>query len=159
YDFSVGQVFAPFVGELSAFLPEQTESARAEKLERSAQVDSYSAFVDATGLQAFTRQLLINARCDELTSPLVLKIEQQHQHLAEEAVLKTASDAISQLVGSSIEVVVEVGEVINTPYQIQCAINDMRLKYAKHIVQHDETIQELVKAFDANIIDDSIEAR
>ncbi len=129
------------------------------KLTLAAQVDQWSAFVDSTGLQALTRQLLIHANCSQIANPLVIKIEQEVSHLAEEAILERVQNTLSDLFDENVEVKIEYGSVADTPFQIQTRISDMRQQHAEYVVDTDPAIQELVKAFDASIVKDSIEVR
>ncbi|MDT0594775.1 DNA polymerase III subunit gamma/tau [Glaciecola petra] len=133
--------------------------ANGDKLINAAQVDEWSAFVDSTNIQAFTRQLLLHANCSELSNPLKLKIDANNKHLADDSVLASIKEKLSKLFGQNFEVEIDLNKVKNTPFEIQTRIDEIRLKYAREIVETDEGIQELKKAFDAEIIENSIVAR
>jgi DNA polymerase-3 subunit gamma/tau len=153
FAYQLGHVFEPFAQELTAFL------SNGEKLIQAAQVDQWSAFIDKTGIQALTRQLLINANCEKLDNPLVIQLLQEHDHLCEEATIEKIQSTLGTLFGQPFEVKVEFGESQNTPFQIQSSINDMRMQYALELIGSTGAIQELVKAFDAKVVDGSVEAR
>lgn len=156
-EYSLGQTFPLFDQEITAFIPGDDESP--QKLVSASQIDAFSAFVQATGVDAFWRQLLINANCKALTNPMILTVDKEQLHFINDELLANVAQEISQLLGQNIDIKVEVGKVHNTPNQLQARIDDMRLKHAKHLVQNDDSIQELIKAFDANVIEQSIEAR
>lgn len=153
FAYQLGYEFQPFSGSLSAFLE------NGEKLVKSAQIDSWSAFIDETGIQALTRQLLIHANCAKLENPLRISLLEEHKHLCEEASVEKIQSTLSDLFEQSFEVTIEFGQTQNTPFQIQSRINDMRMAYALQLISSETSIQELVKAFDAKVIDDSVEAR
>lgn len=151
--FQLGSTFTTNRDTLTAFL------ANGDKLTQSAQIDDWSAFVDSTGLQALSRQLLIHANCLGLSNPLAITLSEQHAHLCEPAIVEKVQATLSELLQQKIELLVEYGETNNTPFSLQMSIDNMRLAHASSIVQNDDSIQELVKAFDAKVIDSSIEAR
>jgi DNA polymerase-3 subunit gamma/tau len=153
FAYQLGYEFQPFSGSLSAFLE------GGEKLVKSAQLDAWSAFIDATGIQALTRQLLIHANCAKLVNPLVISILEEHKHLCEEASVEKIESTLSDLFGQIFEVNIEFGQTQNTPFQIQSSINEMRMAHALQLIGSETSIQELVKAFDAKVIDSSVEAR
>lgn len=153
FAYQLGHVFQPFSGELSAFLNNE------EKLKKAAQVDQWSAFIDETGIQALTRQLLINANCRKLENPLFIRLLKEHDHLCEEATIENIQSTLGNLFGQPFEVNIEFGQTQNTPFQVQSSISDMRMQYALELIGSESSIQELVKAFDAKVIDGSVEAR
>ncbi len=130
-----------------------------EKLVKASQIDEWSAFVDETGLSALTRQLLLHANCTSLNNPLKIVISEEHQHLCENAILDKIKARLSEMFNQSFKLEVTTGQVNNTPFQIQANIDSMRQQYAETLVSNDDTIQEIIKAFDATVLEESIEAR
>ncbi|MFT5996802.1 MAG: DNA polymerase-3 subunit gamma/tau [Kangiellaceae bacterium] len=153
FAYEIGHKFASFTGTLSAFL------SNGQKLTSAAQVDSWSAFVDATDIQALTRQLLINSTCQELTNPLVLTLAKENYNINEEPIIEKIQSTLSELLGEHVEVEIVFGDSNKTPFQIQTSINDMRMNYAIELIGSTDSIQELIKAFDANVVAGSIEVR
>jgi len=153
FAYQLGHVFKPFKDALSAFL------SNGDKLVKSAQVDQWSAFIDETNIQALTRQLLINANCEKLGNPLVIRLLKEHNHLCEEATIEKIQSTLASLFDEDFEIKIEFGQTQNTPFQIQSSINDMRMQYALELIGNEGSIQELVKAFDAKVVDGSVEAR
>lgn len=153
FAFKLGHVFNVCSGDLPVFLK------NGEKLTHAAQVDDYSAFVDATDIQALTRQLLINARCDKLSNPLVLTIASDNHQINEVPLVEKIQESLSILLGEPIEVRVELNDIQDTPFHIQTRINDMRMQHALTLIGSDESIVELTKAFDAKVVEGSVIAR
>ena len=153
FAYQLGHVFAEPTSNLTPFL------SNGDKLINAKQVDEWSAFVDATEIQALTRQLLINARCDKLSNPLVLTLANENHHMNEVPLVEKIQATMSSLLGEPIDVEIVYDDAPNTPFQIQSRINDMRMRYALELIGTTESIVELMKAFDAKVVEDSIEAR
>jgi DNA polymerase-3 subunit gamma/tau len=153
FAYKMGHKFAPFSGVLSAFL------SNGEKLTNASQIDQWSAFVNATDIQALTRQLLINTTCSTLSNPLMLTLANENHQINEGSLVEKIQVTVSELLGEQIEVDIVLGDVQNTPFQIQSSINDMRMRYALELINTTESIQELMKAFDAKVVDGSVTAR
>jgi DNA polymerase-3 subunit gamma/tau len=131
-----------------------------QKLQLASQIDEWSAFVDALDARGLARQLLIHGRSQGVKDDqLTVEINQTHHHLNEESSLQSIRDALKQKYQRVINVVVEYGNVKNSPYELQLQIDAMRLEHAKNVISTDSSIQELLKAFDASVIENSIEAR
>lgn len=153
FAYKIGHKFVSFTGTLSAFL------SNGQKLTSAAQVDPWSAFVDATDIQALTRQLLINSTCQELSNPLVLTLAKENYNINEAPIIEKIQSSLSQLLGEHFAVEIVFGDSNKTPFQIQTSINEMRMNYAIELIGSNDSIQELIKAFDANVVTGSIEAR
>lgn len=153
FAYRIGHEFQPFSGEMSAFL------SNGDKLIKAAQLDQYSAFIDETGIQALTRQLLIHANCEKLDNPLLIKLPKEHSHLCEEASIEKVQNTLGIIFDQPFEVKIEFGETHNTPFEIQTSIIDLRMQYALELIGSTGSIQELVKAFDAKVVDGSVKAR
>jgi DNA polymerase-3 subunit gamma/tau len=131
-----------------------------DKLVLAAQIDRWSQFVDSLGVRGLARQLLVHSRSTGIKDNcLLLEIDKSHHHLNENSSIQTIKEALSLKCERSIEVNVDYALVGNTPYELQQQIDAMRLDHAKETVGNDNAFQELIKAFDAQVIEDSIEAR
>nr|WP_136252158.1 DNA polymerase III subunit gamma/tau [Ningiella ruwaisensis] len=140
--------------ELSAYLK------NGEKLERAAQIDKWSQFVDALDVRGLARQLLIHGRSSGIKNKqMIVEINESHHHLNEKSSVESIRQALKDQYGQEIEVTVQYANVSNSPYELQQQIDAMRLEYAKNIVETDASIQELKKAFDARVIPESITSR
>jgi DNA polymerase-3 subunit gamma/tau len=153
FAYKMGHKFTPFSGVLPAFL------SNGEKLTNASQIDHWSAFVNATDIQALTRQLLINTTCSTLSNPLILTLANENHQINEGSLVEKIQVTVSELLGEQIEVDIVLGDIQNTPFQIQSSINDMRMRYALELINTTESIQELMKAFDAKVVNGSVTAR
>ena len=152
FAYKLGHVFTPTSNHLTPFLD------NGEKLINANQIDQWSAFVDATDIQALSRQLLINATCSKLGNPLVLTLAKNNHHINEAPLVDKIQATMSELLGESIEVEIAFGDAPNTPFELQMRINDMRMQYALNLIGSTESIAELMKAFDAKVVEGSVEA-
>ena len=151
--YEMGHDFVPQDLQYTAYLDDNT------KLTRAAQIDDYSAFVDSTPAQGMPRQLLIHANCEGLSNPLTLSLSGEHKHICEDDTVKRLESCLSEYFSQNITLEIKYGETQNTPFHIQSRIIDMRHEFATSVVNNDTSIQELVKVFDAAVVEDSIEAR
>lgn len=131
-----------------------------EKLTKAAQIDKWSAFVDSLDVKGLARQLLIHGRSTGIKDNcLLLEISHSHHHLNEQSSIKSVREALYAKFQRDIDVKVEYAEVDKTPYQLQLEIEEMRLVHARKVIESDTAIQELMKAFDATVVPDSIQSR
>ncbi|WP_371195565.1 DNA polymerase III subunit gamma/tau [Glaciecola sp. SC05] len=157
---SVAEQELPHIGEIISANDLSAYLDSGEKLLFSAQIDKWSAFVDSLNVRGLARQLLIHGRSPGIRDNcLLLEISQSHHHLNEQSSVSSVKDALLAKFGRDIDLKVEYSEVANTPYQLQLKIDEMRLAHAKQVIESDTAIQEVVKAFDAKVIEDSIESR
>ncbi|MGQ8366855.1 DNA polymerase III subunit gamma/tau [Glaciecola sp. 1036] len=138
---------------ISAVLP------NGDKLLVANQIDQWSHFIDELDVKALARQLLIHSNLVRFETDLVIRISLPHQHLNVEASRKSIEEALYTKYGRQIALIVELGEVEDTPFELQTKIDAMRQQHAESVVQNDQIIQELIKVFDANIIQGSIQPR
>jgi DNA polymerase-3 subunit gamma/tau len=131
-----------------------------EKLVSASQIDKWSRFVNSLNVRGLARQLLIHGRSSGIKDKrMVIEISKEHHHLNEQSSVSSIRQALKDQYQQDIDLVVEYAEVENTPYEIQLAIDAMRLAHAKTVIHNDSAIQELKKAFDAEVLDESIEFR
>ncbi len=131
-----------------------------KKLTLASQIDKWSLFVDSLDVRGLARQLLIHGRSSGIKDQcLKLEINESHHHLNEASSINTIQQALADKFQRDIELTVEYNDVSNSPYELQQKIDAMRLQYAKSTIDTDTAFQELIKAFDATVVSDSIEAR
>ncbi|WP_440873885.1 DNA polymerase III subunit gamma/tau [Thalassotalea sp. PLHSN55] len=124
------------------------------------QVDKWANMIDAMSLIARVRQLALHATIDESSTDdiLRLKLDQSIKHLNSDAAHKQLEASLSEYLGRSILVELEIVEkTVADPYQIQAHINDKRLDYAKELIKSDPVVVQLVEQFQAQIDEDSIQ--
>ncbi len=151
--FELGYEFDVFDKDIPAYLE------NGDKLVQASQIDLWSAFIDSTELQAYSRVMLLNTNCSKLSNPLKVTIKEENYNLCTEEVVSNIESKMSELFNQKFELEVIKGDTENTPYMLQQQIKWKRLAFAKHVVSSDTSIQELKKAFDADILEDSLEVR
>lgn len=130
-----------------------------EKLFRAEQIDEWSAMVERLSelnVKGLNKQLLLKSNLISAGDKVVIRLCEQEQHLNEPQSRQSIIDAFNSYYGKQIELELQVGRVEATPEQIQKAIDDMRQRHAEDIVNNDDTIQEIIKAFDGRIVSNSI---
>jgi DNA polymerase-3 subunit gamma/tau len=131
-----------------------------EKLISASQIDKWSHFVDSLDVRGLARQLLIHGRSGGIKDQvLLLEINESHHHLNEISSINTIKQALADKYNRDIDLKVQYAQVSNSPYELQQKIDRMRLDFAKSTIESDTAFQELLKAFDAKVVEDSIEAR
>jgi DNA polymerase-3 subunit gamma/tau len=89
----------------------------------------------------------------------IVRIDERNKHLDEEQHRTTITDALSAFYQKPVAFEVQYGEVDETPFKIQQQISLIRHQYAHSVVQTNDSIQELIKAFEGRIIEGSIKPR
>jgi len=73
--------------------------------------------------------------------------------------LQQLSAALSDYLGQTVKLEIQLGRPNNTPFGLQQKINSQRQVYARQVVNTDENIAQLQNLFAAKIDQDSIQAR
>ena len=130
-----------------------------DKLTHCSQIDKWSRLIDSSSLGGLNKQIALNATHALVDNTLNLIVDGSQQHLISDASTLELKNALSEALGKEILIEIIMGEPNNTPNQIQDDINRMRQSNAEHVVSNDQTINELVNAFDATVEQASIKAR
>ena len=129
------------------------------KLLQAKQINKWSDFIEELGVGGLNKQLLLQSNLIEHGDKFVIRIAERNKHLDEEQHRTTITEALSTFYKKPIEFVVEYGEVSETPFQIQQQISLVRHNHAHNVVETNDSIQELIKAFEGQIVEDSIKPR
>ncbi|TKB43539.1 DNA polymerase III subunit gamma/tau [Thalassotalea mangrovi] len=126
------------------------------------QIDLWANTIDAMELGGRLRQLALNAvfgeECNEQVLHLIL--DSEFAHLQSDAAIAQLTKRYSLLKQQPVEVKIDVQDnVADTPFQIQCQINERRLQYAQQVINEDEFIRQLEQDFQAQVSISSIQAR
>jgi DNA polymerase-3 subunit gamma/tau len=89
----------------------------------------------------------------------IVRLHERNKHLDEVQHRATITEALSRLYNKPVIFEVQYGDVDETPFQIQQQISLVRQQHAKHVVQTNDSIQELMKAFEGRVIEGSIKPR
>lgn len=140
-------------GNLPAYLD------NGDKLLKASQVDTWSALIEAMPIAGLLKQVALNSLCERNGNQVVLKLDPAQEHLVNETTASQLSTAMAEVLQSPVTVQLEFAEVSDTPFQIQQQINTMRQRHARQVIQTDEVIRSVLGAFNAEVLEDSIQPR
>ena len=145
------------VGEVSlhipAFLPNK------QKVLKALQVDDWSRLIEDMQVTALTKQLALHSAFNQQGNMVKLMLLETKIHLISDTAQQQLKDALCLALNEPIELEIELGQPINTPYALQLKVNQVRKEYAHEIVKSDSGIQLLQQQFAAKVDEDSIQAR
>jgi DNA polymerase-3 subunit gamma/tau len=130
-----------------------------DKLLRAKQINKWSDFIEELGVGGLNKQLLLQSNLVQHGEHFIVRIDERNKHLDEEQHRTTITDALSAFYQKPVAFEVQYGEVDETPFKIQQQISLIRHQYAHSVVQTNDSIQELIKAFEGRIIEGSIKPR
>jgi DNA polymerase-3 subunit gamma/tau len=145
------------VGEVSlhipAFLPNK------QKVLKALQVDDWSRLIEDMQVTALTKQLALHSAFNQQGNMVNLMLLETKIHLISDTAQQQLKDALCLALNEPIELEIELGQPINTPYALQLKVNQVRKEYAHEVVKSDPGIQLLQQQFAAKVDEDSIQAR
>ena len=130
-----------------------------EKLLRAKQINKWSDFIEELGVGGLNKQLLLQSNLVQHGEHFIIRIDERNKHLDEEQHRATITQALSAFYQKPVTFEVQCGEVDETPFQIQQQISLVRQQHAHSVVETNDSIQELIKAFEGRVIEGSIKPR
>lgn len=130
-----------------------------DKLLSAAQINKWSDFIEELDVGGLNKQLLLQANLVQHGDHFIIRLHEQNKHLDEAQHRTTIMQALSKFYGKAVKFEVQYGDVDETPFKIQQQISLVRQQHAQDIVQKNDSIQELIKAFDGRVIEGSIKPR
>ncbi|MDC8831812.1 DNA polymerase III subunit gamma/tau [Alteromonas gilva] len=130
-----------------------------DKLLKASQLDSWSRLIEAMPVAGLLKQVALHSLYARDGNEVTLTLDSAQQHLVNDTTAMQLSTALEEVLQSPVQVTLEYGSVSDTPFQIQQQINIMRERYARQVIQSDDVIQSVVQAFNASVLDDSIQPR
>ena len=130
-----------------------------DKLLAASQIDKWSALIEAMPIAGLLKQVALHSLFERTENMVLLRLDPTQQHLVNETTASQLSTAMSEVLQSPVTVQLEFAEVTDTPFQIQQQINTMRQRYARQVIQSDDVIRSVVGAFNAEVLEDSIQPR
>ena len=138
---------------ISAFLPDN------QKVIHSQQVDDWSKLINDMQVTALTKQLALHSAFSKNENVVRLTLLENKAHLDSPSARQQLTDAISGALNTNIQLEIELGQPINTPYALQMEINKVRKTYAREVIQNDTGVKLLQEQFSAKVDGQSIQAR
>lgn len=139
--------------DISAFLPNQ------QKVTKALQVDDWSKLIDDMQVTALTKQLALHSAFKRQGNTVNLTLLQTKSHLISDTAQQQLKEALCLALNGPIELEIELGQPINTPYALQVKVNQVRQEYAREVIKNDPGIQLLQQQFAAKVDEKSIQAR
>ncbi|WP_339723746.1 DNA polymerase III subunit gamma/tau [uncultured Paraglaciecola sp.] len=139
--------------EISAFLPNK------QKVLKAFQVDEWSKLIEVMQVTALTKQLALHSAFKQQGNTIKLTLLEAKGHLISDTARQQLKEALCLALNDSIELEIELGQPINTPYALQLKVNQVRNEYAREVVKNDPGIQLLQQQFAAKVDEQSIQAR
>lgn len=130
-----------------------------EKVVHAAQLDSWSNLIEQMQVTALTKQLALHSGYELQNNVVILCLPEAKQHLNTESARNQLQQALSQALQQNIELTVETGNAINTPFAVQQNVNLVRQGYAEKVVESDESFVRLLQTFAAEVVEQSIKPR
>ncbi|MBR9793362.1 MAG: DNA polymerase III subunit gamma/tau [Gammaproteobacteria bacterium] len=130
-----------------------------DKLLVASQIDKWSALIEAMPIAGLLKQVALHSLCERTEDKVLLRLDPAQEHLVNETTASQLSTAMSEVLQSPVTVQLEFAEVTDTPFQIQQQINTMRQRHARQVIQSDDVIRSVVGAFNAEVLEDSIQPR
>ncbi|WP_133470955.1 DNA polymerase III subunit gamma/tau [Paraglaciecola marina] len=145
------------VGEVTVTIPAFLEDN--QKVIHSQQVDDWSKLIYEMQVTALTKQLALHSAFEQEGNVIKLTLLDSKAHLDSPSARQQLSDAICGALNTSVELEIQLGKPINTPYALQMEINKVRKTYAKEVIHNDNGIKLLQELFNAKVDEQSILAR
>jgi DNA polymerase-3 subunit gamma/tau len=139
--------------QVLAFLPNK------EKVLKALQVDDWSGLIEDMQVTALTKQLALHSAFNQQGNKVKLTLLETKVHLISDTAQEQLKDALCLALNRPIELEIELGQPINTPYALQLKVNQVRKEYAIEVVKSDPGIQLLQQQFSAKVDEQSIQAR
>jgi DNA polymerase-3 subunit gamma/tau len=139
--------------DISAFLPNK------QKVLKALQVDDWSQLIEDMQVTALTKQLALHSAFIHQDNIVKLTLLETKAHLISDTAQQQLKEALCLALNGAVELEIELGQPINTPYALQIKVNQVRKEYAREVVNNDPGIQLLKQQFAAKVDQQSIQAR
>ncbi|MFT5675125.1 MAG: DNA polymerase-3 subunit gamma/tau [Paraglaciecola sp.] len=133
--------------------------ADGQKVIAAQQLDSWSQLIERMQVTALTKQLALHSSYAKQDNKVILTLLESKQHLNTDSAKQQLQQALSQVLMQDITLQVLLDNPINTPFAVQQNINQVRLGYAKNVVQTDQSFGLLRESFAAQVQEDSVKPR
>ncbi|UAA37764.1 DNA polymerase III subunit gamma/tau [Paraneptunicella aestuarii] len=130
-----------------------------KKVEYAKQLDTWSQLIDEMNLPGLTKQVAIHSMYQKNGDKVSLVLAEDKAHLMSPSTRESLTEALANVLQQDVSLEISTGEVSDTPYAVQQAINNMRLAHAHKFIQQDEKVAMLCNEFGAQVINESIKPR
>jgi len=130
-----------------------------KKVVKASQLDTWSQLIESMGLAGLTKQIAIHSMYKMNGDAVQLTLAQDKKHLVGPQTTAHLTEALTQALRHDVSVDLEYGEVTDTPFAVQQAINRMRMQHAHKTIAADQQVQLLCQTFNAEVISESIKPK
>lgn len=130
-----------------------------KKVVKASQLDTWSQLIESMGLAGLTKQIAIHSMYKMNGDAVQLTLAQDKKHLVGPQTTAHLTEALTQALRHDVSVDLEYGEVTDTPFAVQQAINRMRMQHAHKTIAVDPQVQLLCQTFNAEVISESIKPK
>lgn len=130
-----------------------------KKVVSASQLDTWSQLLEQSGLTGLPKQVALHSNYLKNDDKITLVLCPEKDHINNEATRSSITEALQRTLQQDVELEVRLGEVKDTPFAVQTAINKMRLTHAKQAIASDAHISTLCNEFGGAVMDETIKAR
>ncbi|XOV79059.1 MAG: DNA polymerase III subunit gamma/tau C-terminal domain-containing protein [Aestuariibacter sp.] len=130
-----------------------------KKVTSASQLDTWSQLIEQAGLTGLPKQIVLHSNYHKDGDQVTLILNPEKKHLVNDANRQTIEEALGAVLQQNISVKIDVGEVKDTPYSVQKAINRVRLSHAKEVIHQDPNVHLMLQHFAASVIEETIKPR
>ena len=145
------------VGEVTLEIPAFLDNK--QKVIKALQVDDWSKLIEDMQVTALTKQLALHSSFSQQGNTVKLNLLDSKLHLISDTAQQQLKEALCEALNAPVDLEIELGQPINTPYALQLKVNQVRQDYAREVVKSDPGLQLLQQHFAAKIDEQSIQAR
>ena len=129
------------------------------KVVKASQLDTWSQLIEAMGLSGLTKQVAIHSMYKMQGDTVQLTVAEDKKHLVAPKIIQQLAEALSQALRHQVSVALDYGNVTDTPFAVQQAVNRMRMHYAHQTIAADPQVQLLCQTFNAEVNSGSIKPK
>lgn len=150
-----GQPASQSVGNTPVEMPE-IDAQITDSTQRAAEIDRWSAMIDALDLHGLTRQLARNSVLQKEHDQYVLMVRKNWAYLLNDGAVGTIKEAMAAQFDMTLRDILVGDAEAATPVEIQQRINTHRLNVAQQTLAKDPIAQQLEREFGAQLKADSV---
>lgn len=135
---------------------EKTPEVAARLQEETLAISQWAALITQMDLKKRSELLALNSSFEQNGEQVRLTLRPEHKHLNGIKQVQELELALSQVLGSPIQLHVELGQQGQSPQEIKEALYQQKLTSALAALQCDPNVQALVTYFDAKLDEESV---
>ncbi len=139
-----------------ALLHDRTPEMRKKLEQESIEQDEWCRIANALDVPRLVKQMALNASMKKERSDVVLTLRSEQAHLNKDKAQTLLADGLSQLIGSPINLTIELGEQGVTPLEWRDKLYTEKLTQAGQSLSDDPNVRFICQRFSAELDEESI---